>query len=465
MSLVNVLSMVVLLLLDSANGFLLCQSASTTTMKTRCQASTMPPPTEQLEESLGARIRSQFPALDQEVSEGKPLIYLDSGATSQKPQCVLDAMEEYYRKNNANVHRGAHTLATRATEAYESARQKIADFIGASSSREIVFTRGATEAVNLVANGWGESCSEGDEIVMSVAEHHANVVPWQMLAERKGLVLKFAKIDENTGCVDEAHLAGLVTPKTRMIALFHVSNVLGCSSPVEVAVEAARTQPDCAVLLDACQSVPHGAVDVSGLGVDFLVASSHKMCGPTGIGFLWGKYDRLDAMVPWQGGGEMIDTVTLEGTTFSKAPAKFEAGTPAIAEAVGLGAACDFLTDIGMGNIAAYEQQLAKKLDRDIRSVPGVTVYGPPEGRRTVPLVAFNVDGIHASDLSFFLDQEGVATRAGHHCAQPLHHALDIDSGSVRASLSFYNTPDEIDAFIRHLRSVIDFFADVGAAQ
>ncbi|KAJ8612210.1 hypothetical protein CTAYLR_002896 [Chrysophaeum taylorii] len=413
--------------------------------------------------SLGAEVRAEFPVLAQEIAPGKPLIYLDSGATSQKPQCVLDALHEYYVRDNANVHRGAHTLATRATEAFEEARGKVARFVG-GEAREIVWTRGATEAVNLVAHGWGDAhLEEGDEIVLTVAEHHANLVPWQLLASRKRLRLKYARLDAAQGAIDADHLASLVTRRTRVVAMVHVSNVLGSEAPVAEAVRVARERgaPDCVVLLDACQSVPHKGVDVRDLGVDFLVASGHKMCGPTGIGFLWGKYDRLEAMQPWQGGGEMIDRVTLDGTTYAAPPARFEAGTPAIAQAVALGTACDFLSGVGMDRIAAYERRLARRLDAGLRAVPGVRVYGPSADDRDVALVAFNARNVHASDLAFFLDQEGVATRAGHHCCQPLHHALDADAGTVRASLALYNTPDEIDAFLAHLRGVLDFFADL----
>lgn len=367
-------------------------------------------------------------------------------------------------RGQANVHRGAHTLATRATEAYELARAKVATFVNAESSREIVWTKGATEAINLVANAWGDATLEsGDEIVLTIAEHHANLVPWQLLALRKGLVLKYAQLDPETGEIDADHLVSLVTRRTKLVALVHVSNVLGSFSPVEAAVAAVsrHAAPGCAVLLDACQSAPHWPIDVQRLGCDFLVASGHKLYGPTGVGVLWAKYERLEAMRPWQGGGEMIDTVTLEGSTFAAPPARFEAGTPPIAQAVGLGVALDFLQDIGLERVARYEAELAARLDHGLRQIPGLTVYGPPASKRTVPIFAFNAQGIHASDLSFFLDQEGVATRAGHHCTQPLHDALETPSGSVRASLALYNTPEEIDAFLAHVRSVLDFFGDV----
>lgn len=414
----------------------------------------MAPPLLSAEEAtLGAVWRSEFPALDQHVGE-KRLIYFDSGATSQKPRGVLEFERLYYERDNANVHRGAHSLATRATEAYEGARAKVAKLINANSASEVVFTKGATEAMNLLAHSFGETLEAGDEIVLTMLEHHANIVPWQLLASRKDVILKFVKLDPTGSNIDENHLRSLVTPKTKLIAMAHVSNVLGCETPVKLAVQLAKEQPDCAVLIDACQSVPHMVVDVQDLGVDFLAASGHKMMGPTGIGFLWGKKDRLNSMPPFQGGGEMIDQVTLEKTTFAEAPGRFEAGTPPIAQAVALGAAVDFLLDVGMETIHRYETFLAAKLLDGLNRRPGLTVYGPKE--RDVALAAFNVDGVHATDLAFFLDQEGVAVRSGHHCTQPLHHDLGIDAGSCRASLALYNTPDEIDTFLVALDSSID---------
>jgi len=412
-----------------------------------------------LVEPLGHRVRGEFPVLDQEI-DGKALVYLDSGATSQKPRRVLDVERAYYEYDNANVHRGAHTLATRATEAYENARIKVANFIHAKEASEIVFTRGATEAINLVAASFGDQLEKGDEIVISVIEHHANLVPWQLLASRKNLNLKFIRLNADKSNIDLLDAEKQISEKTKMLAIFHVSNVLGCRVPLDdlQKILKAKAHPDCAILLDACQSVPHMPVNVQDLNIDFLVASAHKMCGPMGVGFLWGKAHRLHSMAPWQGGGEMIDQVSLEKSTFALPPARFEAGTPPVAQAIALGAAIDFLNDIGMKTIHEYEQHLARKLVQGLSSRSGITIYGPLL-QREVALVAFNVQGIHASDLSFFLDQEGVATRAGHHCTQPLHHALDADSGSCRVSLALYNTPEEIDLFLEKLDHVIEFFS------
>lgn len=308
---------------------------------------------------LGKEIRQEFPVLDQEV-HGKRLVYLDNAATSQKPESVINTMTEYYREYNSNVHRGVHALSARATTEYESARQKVAGFVNASTPENIVFTRNATEAINLVANTWGSTLSEGDEIILSVAEHHSNIVPWQLLAEKRGVVLKFVPLDTNQR-LDMNVLEELVGPRTRLISLVHMSNALGCQLPVDKVVEMAK-RVGSRVLLDACQSVANIPIDVQRLGVDWIVGSAHKMCGPTGIGFLWGTTEALESMPPWMGGGEMIDVVTLEKTTFAAPPSRFEAGTPAIAEAIGFGAACDFLQKIGMDNVEAYEKHLGMYL-------------------------------------------------------------------------------------------------------
>lgn len=399
---------------------------------------------------VAAQTRSHFPILNNRMlgdpdkdQKMVPLVYLDSAATSQKPQQVLDKINDYYHRYNANVHRGAHTLSREATAAYEDAREKVRAFIGAPSREEIVFTSGATEAINLVVQSYGrQHLQAGDEIVLTVVEHHANLVPWQMLAKEKGLVLKFAKVNPETGTLDFKHFASLLTPqKTKLVAFQHVSNVMATINPVTDMVQMVRDHcsPDTKILLDACQSVPHMPVNVQDLGVDFLVASGHKMCAPTGIGFLWGKLDILNSMPPYQGGGEMIDQVTLEGSTFQPSPARFEAGTPAIAQAVGLGAAIDYLNDIGMDKIEAYEMELGRYLYDRLTSVPGIIVFGPPTNR--VGLAAFTHESIHPSDLSSFLDMDGVAIRAGHHCCQPLHTELGF-SHSARASLAFYNTKE-----------------------
>jgi len=404
--------------------------------------------------SLADKVRDDFPLLKEEAYPSTPLVYFDSAATSQKPQVVIDAMDNYYRTQNSNVHRGVHAMAAKATDAYEGARAKLAAFIKAPGGvSEIVFTRGATEAINLVAQTWGlQEMKEGDEIIVSVMEHHANLVPWQMLQERTGCVLKFVQLDANQG-YDLAHFRTLLSDRTKLVALPHVSNTLGCICPVKEVVEAAHAVGAC-VLLDACQSVPHMPVDVGDLGVDWLVASGHKMCGPTGIGFLWGRYSILEKMPPWQGGGEMIDEVFLDHSTWAPAPGRFEAGTPAIAEAIGLGAACDYLTEIGMDKVQQYEHDLGEYLWKQMKTVEGLDMYGPPPSVGRAALVSFNdkQGGSHALDLSTFLDLDGVAVRSGHHCTQPLHRELGVGS-SARASLYIYNTFEEVDKFIEVLKS------------
>jgi cysteine desulfurase/selenocysteine lyase len=396
-----------------------------------------------LSSDIAARTRKDFPILNDRKLGDKlvPLVYLDSAATSQKPQQVLDKLNYYYRNINANVHRGAHTLSREATAAYEDAREKVSHFINANSREEVVFTSGATEAINLVVQSYGrENLGKGDEVVLTAVEHHANLVPWQMLAKEKGLTLKFVKIDPATGTLDLKHFESLLTPNTKMVGFQHVSNVLASINPVDQIVEMIRSRcPDAKILLDACQSVPHMPTNVQELGVDFLVASGHKMCAPTGIGFLWGRLDLLNSMPPYQGGGEMIDEVTLEGSTFQPSPARFEAGTPAIAQAVGLGAAIDYLTEIGMDKIEAYEMEMGNYLYERLSEVPGITIFGPKENR--VALAAFCHESVHPSDIATFLDMDGVAVRAGHHCCQPLHKELGY-SHSARASLAFYNTKE-----------------------
>ena len=405
---------------------------------------------------LGEALRADFPILAEQGADGAPLAYLDNAATSQKPVAVLRAMDAYYHRQNSNVHRGVHTLAARATEAYERARAQVAAFVGAASDREIVFTRNASEAINLVAHTWGEAnVGPGDEIVLSVAEHHSNLVPWQLLAERKGAVLKFVGLTASEE-LDLEQLADLVGPRTKLVALGHVSNTLGGVLDVGEVVRVARAH-GAKVLLDACQSVPHMPVDVGALGVDWLVASSHKMCGPTGVGFLWGRLDLLRAMPPWMGGGEMIADVFLDHSTFAEPPGRFEAGTPAIAEAIGLGAACEYLTDLGMDNVHAYENAVGKYLYDRVAALDRVRVYGPPPERGRASLVTFTVDGLHATDVSMILDTKGVCVRSGHHCTQPLHRHFGI-TATARASLYVYNTAAEVDRFVEDLEASIQFF-------
>jgi len=410
------------------------------------------------EKTLGDKVRKEFPILHQEV-HGKPLIYFDSAASSQKPQQVLDAITNYYQQDNANVHRGAHSLSNRATDAYEGARDKIAKFINANCREEIVYTRNASEAINLVAYTWGlANLEKDDEIILSVMEHHSNIVPWQIIAQKTGAVIKYIQLTKKES-LDLESYKSLLSDKTKLVSVVHVSNTLGIINPIQDIVELAH-QYDAKVLIDACQSVPHMPIDVQQIDCDWLVASGHKMCAPTGIGFLFGKKEILEAMPPFLGGGEMIDEVYFDHSTYGKLPHKFEAGTPAIGEAIALGAAIDYLTNIGMDNIHAYEAELTAYLFRALATIPELRIYGafPDEqGKGRAALAAFNVPGIHASDLATLLDHEGIAIRSGHHCTQPLHGLLNA-SGSARASLYFYNTRDEIDRFAIALKETIDFF-------
>nr|GEV42892.1 cysteine desulfurase 1, chloroplastic-like [Tanacetum cinerariifolium] len=391
-------------------------------------------------------------ALKQKVNNGSKLVYLDNAATSQKPSVVIDALNEYYRSYNSNVHRGIHFLSARATDEYEMARKKVAAFVNASESSEIVFTRNATEAINLVAYSWGISnLKSGDEIVVTIAEHHSAIVPWQLLSEKTGAVLKFVSLTENE-VPDTKMLQELLSKKTKLVVVHHVSNVLASVLPIRDITKWAH-DVGAKILVDACQSVPHMVVDVQNLGVDFLVASSHKMCGPTGVGFLYGKSELLESMPPFLGGGEMIKDVFLDHSTYADPPSRFEAGTPAIGEAIGLGAAIDYLSEIGMQKIHDYEVELANYLYEKLHTIPGVRIYGPAPSQTVyrAALCSFNVEGLHPTDLATFLDQQhGVAIRSGHHCAQPLHRYLGINA-SARASLYFYNTKEDVDDFIRGL--------------
>jgi cysteine desulfurase/selenocysteine lyase len=411
------------------------------------------------EKTIAAKVRADFPILDQEVN-GKPLIYFDNAATSQKPLAVLDAWRNYYERDNANVHRGAHTLSGRATDAYEGARDKLAKFINAACREEIVYTRNATEAINLVAYSWGlTNLKAGDEIILSVMEHHSNLVPWQIIAQKTGAAIKYVELSATEGFNLEQYQS-LLSDKTKLVSVVHVSNTLGCINPVEEIVKNAHKY-GAKVLIDACQSVPHMPVDVQAIDCDWLVASGHKMCAPTGIGFLYGKQELLTEMPPFLGGGEMISEVFLDSFTCGELPHKFEAGTPAISEAIALGAAVDYLTNLGMDSIHAYEEELTAYLFKKLAEIPNLRVYGTKpdlKGRGRASLASFNVEGIHASDLATLLDHEGIAIRSGHHCTQPLHRLFDA-SGSARASLYFYNTCEEIDTFIVKLKETIDFFS------
>jgi len=412
------------------------------------------------EKTLAAQVRPDFPILHQQVN-GKPLVYLDNAATSQKPLVVLDALRDYYERDNANVHRGVHTLSSRATDAYEGARDKIAKFVNAASRQEIVFTRNASEAINLVAYAWGSTLQPADEIILSVMEHHSNLIPWQMLAQRTGAVLKFVQPNANEEFNLEQYKA-LISNKTRLVSILHVSNTLGYINPV-AEITAIAHHYGARVLVDACQSVPHMPVDVQAMDCDWLVASGHKMCGPTGIGFLYGKLDLLRSMPPFLGGGEMIADVFLDHATYADLPHKFEAGTPAIGEAIALGAAVDYLSSLGMDKIHAYEEQLTAYLFQQLQQIPELRIYGPRptlEGKGRAALAAFTAGEVHPHDLSTILDEAGVAIRAGHHCTQPLHRYLKVQS-TARASLYFYNTQSEIDVFIASLREAVEFFASI----
>ncbi len=402
---------------------------------------------------LADQVRADFPILHQTIN-GKKLIYFDNAATSQKPHLVIQTLVNYYQEYNANVHRGAHTLSNRATEAYENARTKIARFINARSDREIIYTRNATEAINLVARSWGESkLKGGDVILLSVMEHHSNIVPWQLLAEKLGVVLDFVPLNERWELSLE-ELSNRLTDRVKLVSIVHVSNTLGCVNPVAKVTELAH-QVGAKVLVDGCQSVPHMPIDVQSIGCDWLVASGHKMCGPTGIGFLYGREEILAEMPPFLGGGEMIAEVYFDHSTYADLPHKFEAGTPAIGEAIALGSAVDYLTQIGMDKIHDYEQELTNYLMTKLQDLPELTLYGPHSDRAA--LIAFNAPlGIHANDLAALLDQEGIAIRSGHHCTQTLHRFLGIN-GTARASLYFYNTKEEIDRFVVALKETLSF--------
>jgi cysteine desulfurase / selenocysteine lyase len=413
------------------------------------------------EKTIATLTRQDFPILHQEI-HGKPLVYLDNAATSQKPIAVLEALRYYYEHDNANVHRGAHSLSARATDAYEGARDKVAAFVNAASRQEIIYTRNASEAINLVAYAWGlNTLKPGDEIILSVMEHHSNLVPWQLIAARTGAVLKFVELTE-TEEFDFEQFKSLLSNQTKLVSIVHVSNTLGCINPVkEICAEAHKFGAK--VLVDACQSVPHMAIDVQDLDCDWLVASGHKMCAPTGIGFLYGKLELLRSMPPFFGGGEMIADVFLDHSTYADLPHKFEAGTPAIAEAIALGAAVDYLNAISMDKIHAYEAKLNAYLFKRLQELPELRIYGPQpqaDGSGRAALAAFTAGEIHAHDLSALLDQSGVAIRSGHHCTQPLHRYLHVAS-TARASLYFYNTCEEIDVLIAALKDTLEFFSNL----
>jgi cysteine desulfurase/selenocysteine lyase len=400
------------------------------------------------------RIRADFPLLRQQI-HGKPLVYLDNAATSQKPQAVIETLTRYYAEENSNVHRGVHLLSERATEAYEAGRATAQRFLNAADTREIIFVRGATEGINLVAQSYGRaSIKPGDEIIISWMEHHSNIVPWQMLCEDKGAVLRVVPInDDGEVLLDE--YARLLNPRTKFVALVHVSNALGTINPVKQMIEMAHRQR-VPVLLDGAQAVAHLPVDVQELDCDFYVFSGHKVLGPTGIGVLYGKTDFLEGMPPYQGGGDMILSVTFEKTRYNTLPYKFEAGTPHIAGVVGLGAALDYLRGIGLDRIAAYEQALLAYGTDVLSAIPGLRLIGTAKEKAGV--LSFALEGIHAHDIGTILDQEGIAIRAGHHCAMPVMQRFGVPA-TARASLAFYNTRGELDALGRAIRKAIELFS------
>jgi len=399
-------------------------------------------------------LRNDFPILQRVLPNGKPLVYLDNAASSQKPEIVIRSMDDYYRRYNANVHRGVHTLSEEATEAFEVAREKVAKFIQAPSARQIIFTRGATESINLVAHTWGRAnLGPGDEVLITEMEHHANIVPWQIVQEQLGFTLRYVPITDH-GLLDLDNLPELLTERTKLFCFTHASNVLGTVNPVQELVAAARAV-GAKVLIDGAQSVPHMPVDVQVLDADFFAFSGHKMCGPTGIGVLYGKRELLEAMPPLMGGGDMIREVKLTGSKWNSVPFKFEAGTPAIAEAIGLGAAIDYLQQVGMEWIHAHEQEITRYAYERMAEVEGLRILGPEQRGG---LIAFTLEGVHPHDISAILDRSGVAVRAGHHCAQPLHDRLGIHA-SARASFYLYNTREEVDVLVEALHKAQDVFA------
>jgi cysteine desulfurase/selenocysteine lyase len=399
------------------------------------------------------RVREDFPILRQTV-RGRPLAYLDNAASAQKPQAVIDAVTRFYTQMSSNVHRGLHDLSERATAAYETSRAAVRRFLNAAEDREIVFLRGTTEAINLVANAWGSKhVGAGDEILITEMEHHSNIVPWQLLCERQGARLKVAPITD-AGELRLDALERLLTPRTRLVALAHVSNALGTINPVARVVEMARRRA-IPVLLDGAQAAPHLPVDVRAIGCDFFAFSGHKLYGPTGIGVLYGRAALLDDMPPWQGGGDMISSVTFEKTTYNRLPYKFEAGTPDIAGALGLGAAIDYLEGLGWTGIEAHEKDLLDHATRVLGALPRVRILGTAAEK--VGVISFVVEGVHAHDVGTILDGFGVAIRAGHHCAQPLMDRLGVPA-TARASLSFYNTREEIDTLAEGIGAVLEVF-------
>jgi cysteine desulfurase/selenocysteine lyase len=400
------------------------------------------------------RIRSDFPILETEV-RGKPLVFLDTAASAQKPRAVIEAIRDLYESSYANIHRGVYKLSADATRMHDESREKVQRFLGAADAREIVFVRNATEAINLVARTWGdENLGEGDEILITAMEHHANIVPWQMLCERTGASLRVAPIDDR-GDLDMAAFESMLGERTKLVAVSHVSNALGTINPIETIVGLAK-EHDATVLVDGAQAVPHMKVDVQAIGCDFYAFSGHKLFGPSGIGVLYGRLEMLDAMPPFMGGGDMIETVTFEKSTWAPAPQKFEAGTPDIAGAIGLGAAIDYLEAIGLDRIGAWEHELLEYATEKMSAIPELRIIGT--AREKAGVISFVLDGVHPHDIGTILDQRGVAIRAGHHCAQPLMELLGVPA-TARVSLSMYNTRADVDVLVDAIRETVELFA------
>jgi len=400
-----------------------------------------------------AAVRSDFPILSREVG-GKPLVYLDNGATTQKPQVVIDKIARFFQHENSNIHRGVHYLSMGATDQYDRARERVATMVNAAQTREVLFVRGTTEAINLVASSYGRRLGEGDEILLTMMEHHANIVPWQLLAAERGLVVKVAGIT-GSGELDLDDFCAKLNGRTKVVAFTHVSNALGTVNPVKELTRLAKDK-GAVVLVDGAQAVPHLRVDVQDIGCDFYAFSSHKMFGPDGVGVLWGRGELLGSMPPYQGGGDMIEQVSFAGTTFRGIPERFEAGTPNISGAIGLGAAVDYLNDIGHEDIELYEKELLEYATLAMGEVEGLRIHGTAPHK--VGVISFTMEGIHPHDIGTILDTEGVAIRAGHHCAQPLMDNLKV-SGTARASFAFYNTREEADVLVEAIEKVKKLFS------
>ena len=407
---------------------------------------------------INQEIKSYFPILNQEVN-GHPLVYLDSAATSQKPVQVIEALKNYYENDNSNVHRGVHTLGNRATERYEGAREKVQKFVNAASTEEIIFLRGTTTAINLIAQSYGRAnVDEGDEIVITYMEHHSNIIPWQQLAKERGAILKYVELEED-GTISLEQVRAAVTERTKIVSMVYVSNVLGTMNPVKEVAEIAH-QNGAVMVVDGAQAAPHLKIDVQQLNCDFFAFSGHKMCGPTGIGVLYGKKDLLDNMEPVEFGGEMIDFVGLYDSTWKELPWKFEGGTPIIAGAVGLGAAIDFLNEIGLNEIEKHEHAMAAYAMDAMSQIDGLSIYGPADPEKRAGIVTFNLNDVHPHDVATVLDMSGIAVRAGHHCAQPLMKWLEV-TATARASFYLYNSESDIDRLVEGLRSAKEYFNDV----